>query len=46
MVVEEKCSLLKTWKDTKNVEDKKKYNAAKYRAKKIIGRVLHEQKAS
>ena len=43
-MVEEKRSLFKVWKNTKNEEDKKKYNAAKNRAKKVIGMVQHEQR--
>ena len=44
MVVEEKCRLFKSWKNTKNEEDKKKYNAAIYKAKNVIGKVQHEQR--
>ena len=45
LVVEGKRSF-KSWKNTKNEEDKKKYNAAKYRAKNVIGKVQHEQRLS
>ena len=41
--VEEKHRLFKSWKNTKNEEDKK-YNGAKYRAKNVIGKVQHEQR--
>ena len=36
LVVEEKRRLFKSWKNIKNEEDKK-YSAAKYRAKNVIG---------
>ena len=44
LVVEEKRKLFKSWKNTKNEEDKKKYTAAKNRAKLVIGKVQHEQR--
>ena len=43
-MVEEKRRLFKSWKNPKNEKDKKKYNAAKYRAKNVIGKVQHEQR--
>ena len=43
-MVEEKRTLFKSWKNTKNEEDKKKYSAAKIRAKQVIGKVQHEQR--
>ena len=43
LLIEEKRRLFKSWKNTKNEEDKK-HNAAKYRAKNVIGKVQHEQR--
>ena len=43
-MVEEKRRLFKSWKNTKNEEDKKKFIAAKNRAKLVIGKVQYEQR--